>query len=173
MEGITLTRAEGAADMAVMAGLMRDYLVWHHARYAAFRAETERYFDHKGYQAEIDGLPGDYAPPRGCILLARQGGAALGCVALRDRGEGIAEMRRMYVAPAAQGRGLGKALARAIMDEARALGYRRMRLDTGPLQHEAVAMYRSLGFQPIAPYFPVPAELAQALVFMECDLGPA
>jgi ribosomal protein S18 acetylase RimI-like enzyme len=105
----------------------------------------------QGFEAEVAGLPGAYAPPRGAMLLARDasGGGLVGLVALRpvpDRPQSC-EMKRLYVRPAARGSGLGRALAVAAMEEARRLGYRRMCLDTLPAMREAQALYRSLGFR--------------------------
>ena len=103
------------------------------------------------FEAEIAGLPGDYAPPRGVMLLARAsaGGDLLGCVALRAL-PGMperCEMKRMYVREAARGSGLGRALAVAVIGEAERLGYRSMVLDTLPHLTAAQALYRSLGFR--------------------------
>ncbi|HEX5031659.1 MAG TPA: GNAT family N-acetyltransferase [Candidatus Eisenbacteria bacterium] len=117
---------------------------------------------------EVTSLPGDYAPPRGALLLATDGATPAGCVALRPWGdEDACEMKRLYVRPAMRGKRVGGSLVARILDEARARGYRRMRLDTVPGMEAAIALYRAAGFRDIAPYRtnPVPGAL-----FMELEL---
>ncbi|WP_236831324.1 GNAT family N-acetyltransferase [Blastococcus sp. KM273128] len=84
------------------------------------------------------------------VLLARgPDGTALGCGALRELGDGVAEVKRMYVVPAARGRGVSKAVLAALEDAARARGWTTLRLETGPLQPEAVGLYAGAGYRPI------------------------
>lgn len=113
---------------------------------------------YQGFAEELAGLPGKYAPPRGQLLLARDGqGKALGCVALRSIApQGACEMKRLYVTPDARGLGLGRALIAAVIAEATRLGYSEMRLDTLPDMHGALALYGEAGFRPIAPYYDTP-----------------
>ena len=125
----------------------------------------------QNFEAEVAGLPGDYALPKGQMLLARDasGDGLLGFVALRpvSAAPELCEMKRLYVRPAARGRGLGRELALAAMDEARRLAYRRMCLDTLPSMREAQALYRSLGFRQIGTSSSEPAVL-----LFERELGP-
>jgi ribosomal protein S18 acetylase RimI-like enzyme len=106
----------------------------------------------QGFQEELDGLPGAYAPPDGRLLLAIDRDRAVGCVAIRNLGEGICEMKRLYVKSTYRGQGLGRRLAEAVIAEARAIGYGRMRLDSLTSLTEAAGLYRSLGFVEISPY---------------------
>ena len=119
----------------------------------------------QSFEEELKGLPGRYAAPSGRMLLAKCADAFVGCVALRQIGEGICEMKRLFVRPALRGNGIGKALARAIIEEARRIGYKHMRLDT--VLEPAKRLYRSLGFVEIPPYQHVPIE---GVVFMELEL---
>jgi ribosomal protein S18 acetylase RimI-like enzyme len=110
---------------------------------------------YQNFAAEVAGLPGDYAPPDGALFLARDGeGVPMGCVGLRrlaDKRWG--EMKRLYLLPAARGLGLGHALAMAVVNEARRLGYDEIRLDTLPTMRTAQSLYGRLGFKRIASYY--------------------
>jgi putative acetyltransferase len=122
----------------------------------------------QSFDEELAGLPGDYAPPDGRLLLAEYDGALAGCVALHKLELHVCEMKRLYLRPQFRGKGVGLALAEAIIWEARAIGYRRMRLDTvEPVMQAAVAMYRRLGFTEIAAYRPNPIPGA---MYMELEL---
>ena len=116
----------------------------------------------QGFDEELRSLPGMYAPPRGRLLLDLQDLRPAGCVGLHDWGDGAAEMKRLYVRPEFRGRGLARALTLAALAEARAIGYRAVRLDTiGATMQPAIALYRELGFREIAPYRenPIPGVL--------------
>ena len=137
------------------------------SEYAATFDVRERCY--QNLNAELAGLPGDYAPPAGALMIARsEAGEALGCVGLWRLEEGVCEMKRLYVRPNGQGSGLGRRLAEAVVAEARRLGYRAMRLDTLPEMRTAQALYASLGFAPTARYNanPVPD-----VVYLELDLS--
>jgi putative acetyltransferase len=122
----------------------------------------------QGFDQELAGLPGDYAPPDGRLLVAEYRSQLAGCVALHKLESGICEMKRLYLRPQLRGRGVGRALAETVIAEARTIGYRKMRLDTvEPVMPNAVAMYRRLGFKEIGPYRPNPIEGA---LYMELEL---
>jgi ribosomal protein S18 acetylase RimI-like enzyme len=112
------------------------------------------------FDEELAALPGDYARPRGRLLVED---ALSGCVALRPLAEEIAELKRLYVRESGRGRGLGRALTERALDDARAIGYRAVRLDTLPQMGAAIDLYRALGFVEIAPYRHNP--IAGALYF--------
>lgn len=122
----------------------------------------------QNFDQELAGLPGDYAPPDGRLLLAEHEGRPAGCVALHKLGPEICEMKRLYLRPAFRGKGLGRTLAERVIAEARSIGYKKIRLDTvGPVMKDAVAMYRVFGFKEIPPYRPNPM---QGTIYMELEL---
>ena len=123
----------------------------------------------QNFDRELANLPGDYALPDGRLLLAVEENQLAGCIALRKLEPGVCEMKRLFLRPSHRGKGLGRVLVESIIDEARKLGYTHMRLDTLPgRMDQAIALYRSIGFVEIAPYYENPVEGAK---FMEFKLA--
>ena len=137
--------ATSAGDLAEARRLFKEY-----------EASLDVDLRYQGFEQELAALPGAYAPPGGRLLLAADDSVPAGCVALRPLGGDVCEMKRLYVCPAARGRRVGRLLAETVIREARLIGYSRMRLDTLPSMKEALALYRALGFEEIAPYYASP-----------------
>jgi len=114
------------------------------AEYAAAPRCAECFRD---FSKEVAELPGEYAPPDGCLLLATFRRRPAGCVALGRADDGACKMKRLFVRPEFRGRGIGRALTLAVIQEARRIGYPRMRLYTFRFMKEAIALYRTLGFR--------------------------
>jgi GNAT superfamily N-acetyltransferase len=147
----TIARADDPRDLPIIRELFREYV-----------GSLGVDLGFQDVERELADLPGAYAPPSGRLMLATADGRPAGCAALRPLADGVCEMKRLYVRPSHRGGGLGRALAERVVQEARDLGYDRIRLDTiAPLMGAAVAMYRSLGFEAIPPYCdnPIPGAL--------------
>lgn len=168
---ISIFQAATNTELNDVRALMRAFVAWHRERHVEDIALIDRYFDEVAWEAELAGLPGKYAPPKkGRLLIAYRGGQPAGCVALRDLGDNVAEMKRMFVPPVFRGLGVGRALADRVIADARQAGYRRMRLDTSRRQAEAIRLYEASGFQRIEPYYDVSEDLRDWLVFFERTL---
>ena len=139
--------AKDTTDLADAARLFR-----------AYAASLPIDLAYQGFEAELAALPGKYAPPAGALLIADdRNGTAIGCVALRPiDGDGVCEMKRLYVAPESRGMGLGDALITRIVAAARTAGYAEMWLDTLPTMHAALGLYARAGFREIPAYYPTP-----------------
>jgi ribosomal protein S18 acetylase RimI-like enzyme len=121
----------------------------------------------QNFDQELADLPGDYAPPRGRLVFAEFDGQLAGCGALHPLDQNICEMKRLYIRPQFRGKQIGKLLTESLIAEARAIGYKRMRLDTvAPVMAKAVSLYRQLGFREIAAYRTNPIEGA---LYMELE----
>ncbi len=110
----------------------------------------------QGFEEELARLPGEYAPPKGSLLLAVDGKNTAGCVAVREFNGDVCEMKRLYLRSKYRGVGLGRKLAEKIIEEAARIGYSSIRLDTLKNLKEAMGLYKSLGFKRVDPYYDNP-----------------
>jgi GNAT superfamily N-acetyltransferase len=150
-------QAGSARDIEHVRELFREYSAW---------VEVDLCF--QNFEKELAELPGQYAAPDGRLLLAFHDAQLAGCVGLRKIGEGICEMKRLFVRDSFRGQGIGRNLIESVIRAASEIGYERMRLDTLPPQmNSAIALYQSFGFKEIEPYYENPVPGAK---FMELRL---
>ena len=158
-----IIHAETSEQIGLTRELFREYEAW---------LALDLCF--QNFEKELAELPGAYAPPTGRLLLAYEDDQLAGCVALRKLSDGVCEMKRLFLKSRFHGKGRGREMAERIVDEARRAGYKRMRLDTLPEQMgKAIALYRSLGFKEIAPYYKNPVAGALYMELMLDQSGTA
>jgi ribosomal protein S18 acetylase RimI-like enzyme len=139
--------AAQAADLPTVRTLLDEYAAW-----------LGIDLSYQSFDREYRELPGEYAPPAGALLIALSHEEPAGMVALRGRGAGRCEMKRLWVRPSARGLGVGRALVDRVLVEARERGYREIVLDTLPVMGDAQRLYERAGFHDVEPYYdsPVP-----------------
>ena len=137
------------------------------ALFGEYAASLAFSLDFQDFAHELATLPGEYAPPRGALLVVRVEGTTCGCVGVRPLEGQACELKRLYVRPELRSGGVGRLLTEAAIERARALGYRRMLLDTVPGMERAQALYLALGFREIGAYRANPVPGAR---FLELDL---
>lgn len=154
---LSITQAETHEQFAEVRTLFREYETW-----------LGMSLCFQDFENEVATLPGKYAVPEGRLLLAYHDGMLAGCIALRRLDQGICEMKRLYVRDEFRGAGIGVALIERVIDDAREIGYSKMRLDTyPPKMGKAVKLYESHGFVSIPPYYHNPHD---GVLFMELTL---
>ncbi len=170
----TFRVADPLADRAALLALNIEYVTWVFDEIEKMSGMTARAIlgtEVVDYVPTVIGKVCAAAPPEGVFYLVEEGGALLAMGGLRRSADAVAELKRVYVRPAGRGKRLGEAIARRLIDDARAFGYRRVRLDTLPFMASAQALYESLGFVDCAPYpVEMPPAIQGQLRFMELAL---
>jgi GNAT superfamily N-acetyltransferase len=146
--GLALGPVRSDADVAAAAELARGFFAYMRATYPERAATIDAYLVAQDFEGQLADFRSHFNPPRGECLLARLDGIPAGLVMLKPYGPGVCELNRMYVARAARGRGLGRALCEGLLARARDLGYREVRLDALSERVDALPLYRKLGFGP-------------------------
>ncbi|MEO8849191.1 MAG: GNAT family N-acetyltransferase [Casimicrobiaceae bacterium] len=162
--------ASSADDYADFAALVTEYVDWSRTRYQENSWLIDKVFGYQSLASELKTLSSTYGPPKGKTLLASRDGHICGGGAYRQLADGSCEMKRLFVRREFGGAGTGRRLCNALIQSARDDGYTLMRLDTGTLLREAIAMYKSIGFKECACYHQYPQELMPHLIFMELPL---
>jgi len=153
---LSIAPIEAPRDIVEMRAMFREY-----------EAFLNVGFCFPGFERELAGLPGEYAPPQGALFKATVASRVAGCVALRPVQDGVCEMKRLFVRPDYRGLGLGRKLAERIVLEAKRIGYARMRLDTFEFLSGAIHIYKDLGFTQIGSYYDDPRT---EVLYWELDL---
>jgi len=154
---VRIIDATSQEHIQIVSQMMREYSEW-----LGFD------LSYQGFEEELAGLPGKYAPPGGALVLAYIDDEPVGMVAMRKIGPDVCEMKRLYLRPEGRGSGLGRRLVEEIMTRGRAAGFSKMRLDTvAGKMDKAISLYREFGFEEIAAYYPSPVEHT---IFLEADL---
>jgi len=170
MTELIITEAGSEQDYEDVRRLCNSFLDWLRARYAHESWSVDRYYAPDKWAAVLADLPLVHSPPDGGILIARLDATPVGCVMLQKLGETTCEMKRLFVLPEARGHGVGRRLCECLMSHSAERGYKTTYLDTGIHHTEALALYRSLGFQMRGPYSDFPRDMAHLLNFMEAEL---
>jgi putative acetyltransferase len=143
---VEIIQAETAEQIEQARKLFREYEAW-----------IDLNLCFQGFEEEVANLPGKYAAPEGRLFLAFADGRLAGCIALRKLETGVCEMKRLFVKENARGQKIGIALIEKLIEEARKIGYEKMRLDTfPPKMGKAVGLYETYGFREIPAYYPNP-----------------
>jgi ribosomal protein S18 acetylase RimI-like enzyme len=167
MFDLQIIEAETPPHADHVVALLRDYHLWLRRRYVDQIDLIDAYFDEREWESELADLKGHYGAPFGAILLALVDGVPAGCVMTRGIGEDVCEMKRLFVRPAFHGMHIARLLTQRLAQLAAHRGYAKMRLETGKLQTEAQALYRSLGFCRIAPYYELSDWFKENQLFFE------
>ena len=171
MQHSNIYQANPNRDSAQIREMFWEYLQWANAKVNETFGVN---FEIRTMLEEDMHKLGIFMPPKGRLLL-RDGtaGELSGLACLREIGEGIGEIKRMYVRPVYRRQGIGRALLEQLIYEAGNVGYRCIRLDSANFMSEAHRLYRSLGFQEIPPYpgSEIPLEFQNNWIFMEKVLG--
>ena len=149
--------------------LVREYIEWDADQTSKLGLDPQVFIDFY-YGGEPESLPGKFAPPMGCLLLATLNGQPAGCIGFRQLTEEVCELKRMYVRPTCRGNGIGKKLAIELIRQARKRGYKSIKLETARFMSEAHQLYQSLGFVFCPPYYEMPESLRETSFFMELQL---
>jgi GNAT superfamily N-acetyltransferase len=157
MNAVEIRQARSEEDIALTRSLFREYEKW---------LGLDLCF--QGFEDELKNLPGKYAEPAGRLYMAYADGELAGCIALRSLGDNVCEMKRLFVRDEFRGRQIGRLLIERLIDDAKKIGYERMRLDTfPPKMGKAVQLYEAYGFREIPSYYDNPNE---GVLFMELVL---
>jgi putative acetyltransferase len=160
---LTISQVSTPSEIQNVQELLREYTAW------AFTltADSDQAPTFHGLEQELATLPGIYAPPTGCLLLAMQDGQSAGCIALKGHDATTGELKRLYVRPAFRGRNIGRQLVAALIAEARKFGYQRLILDSHISMTKAHEIYMAAGFRKVNTPSDFPEALKPIAVFME------
>lgn len=166
---IEIARAETDRQFEQVKALMTAFAEWDRVQTEALGLDGQAMLDFY-YGAKDDSLPGRYAPPEGCLLLATVQGHAAGSIAFRRVTPETCEMTRLFVSPEFRGMRVGQQMAERLLATAREAGYRVMRLETTTFMRNALALYTALGFEFVEPYYEIPESFRAVTLFMELKL---
>jgi len=163
---LTIEQVSTPSDIAAVGDLIREFTKWA----ISLDPDTKDAPTFDGLEDELATLPGVYAPPTGCLMLARNDGHPVGCGASLARGEGIVELKRMYVRPQTRGTGLGQKLVDTLIAEARNQNASCIKLSSYHTMTSAHKIYRAKGFKDVPTPDGFPEYLVGRVVFMEMAL---